>query len=382
MLTVLLRLFVLLIVFTSFNTHAAAINCQAHDCIAVIDAGSTGSRLHIYAYDLDAQKTPINIKEFWSKKIKPGIATIEANKTTIESYLGTLFSDAPVVDKIPVYFYATAGMRLLTKPKQDQYYGLLKDWFAHHAQWQLKSAKTISGQVEGLYGWLAVNYQLGLLSASTQPLVGVMDMGGASVQITFPLNQTEGVSRSDLQEFDVYGRHIKLFVHSFLGLGQTEVSNQYLDKSSCFAQDYELPSGLLASGDAYVCAKEVELLLNHVHRVDQIIQPVLLGNQVSDWYVTGGMAALAQSSPFKFTEHQFTSESILAQANAEVCQQNWSELNTKYANNEYIHAYCLFPAYYYALMVDSYGINPKLPIHYLKANQSLDWTLGAIFFKQ
>ena len=378
--TVLFRLFSLITLCTSFSSFAANINCQDQQCVAVVDAGSTGSRLHIYAYDIDSQKTPVNIKEMWGKKVRPGIATIDATQTTMDSYLEALFSEAPAAN-IPVYFYATAGMRLLTKPRQEQYYGLIKNWFNQHTQWQLKSAKTITGQAEGLYGWLAVNYQLGLLSSSTEPLVGVMDMGGASVQISFPLQQTAGINNPDLQEFDLYGRHIQLFVHSFLGLGQTEVTNQFLNISSCFARDYELPSGLLANGDAFLCEKEIGLLLNQVHRVDQLVQPVLEGNQINNWFVTGGIAALVQTSPFKFTDQQFTSDSVLTQGNTQVCQQSWSELNTQYANNEYIHAYCLFPAYYYALMVGSYGIDSKQPIHYLKPNQSSDWTLGAIFFK-
>lgn len=53
------------------------------------------------------------------KKIKPGIATIEANQATMDAYLTTLFSGAPE-ENLEVYFYATAGMRLLPQPKQHQ----------------------------------------------------------------------------------------------------------------------------------------------------------------------------------------------------------------------------------------------------------------------
>ena len=101
----------------AFTINAANANCQQQHCVAIVDAGSTGSRLHIYAYDLDKTNTAINIKELWSKKIKPGLATVDANQATLDAYLTTLFSSAPEAN-LPVYFYATAGMRLLPQPKQ------------------------------------------------------------------------------------------------------------------------------------------------------------------------------------------------------------------------------------------------------------------------
>ncbi|CEG61292.1 multidrug DMT transporter permease [Legionella micdadei] len=362
----------------SFAINAASTECQQHQCVAVVDAGSTGSRLHIYAYDTDLSNTPINIKELWSKKIKPGIATIESNQATVDAYLTILFSGAPE-GNLPVYFYATAGMRLLPAPKQKHFYNLVQNWFANQSQWQLKSSKTITGSEEGLYGWLAVNYKLGTLNTEGKNTVGTMDMGGASVQIAFPVERTDGIKATDIQQIDLYGRHLQLFVHSFLGLGQTEVTHQYLDATSCFANEYELPNGSAAEGEAATCKAEVASLLNGVHRVNQIVQPAIDANPISNWFVIGGMAELVQSPPFQFPTNQFTNESLLEQANTQVCHQPWSSLSSLYPGNEYLYGYCLFPAYYYALMVDGYGVPPQQPINYLTANQVGDWTLGVVF---
>ncbi|MBA2651283.1 MAG: multidrug DMT transporter permease [Tatlockia sp.] len=361
----------------SFTVSAESTDCQQHKCIAVIDGGSTGSRLHIYSYDVDQSQTAINIKELWSKKVKPGLSTLEPNQAAMNAYFKTLFTGAPKV-KIPVYLYATAGMRLLAQPKQQQVYGMVKNWFSTQPQWQLRAAKTITGTEEGLYAWLMINYQLGTLNSDNKPYVGVMDMGGASVQIMLPVENAESLNDSDLVQFNLYGRQRKLFVHSFLGLGQNEVTHQYLNSPSCFANDYELPNGLLANGDAYSCEREVSLLTNGVHRVNQLIQPVIAANPMNQWFVLGGMAELVQSKPLQFESKQFTNEALLEQANTQVCQQAWSGLNAQYNNNEYLYGYCLFPAYYYALIVEGYGIPANQTINYLPSNQAGDWSLGVV----
>jgi hypothetical protein len=305
------------------------------------------------------------------------LSTIEPNQETIDAYLTILFSGVPA-ENMPVYFYTTAGMRLLSQPKQRQVYNLVKNWFAVQSQWQLKAAKTITGAEEGVYGWLAVNYQLGTLNSLAKSSIGVMDMGGASVQIIFPVGKTEGLNGEDLKEVKLYGQPIQLFIHSFLGLGQTEVTHQYLDTSSCFANDYKMPTGKSAAGDAYVCEKRVASLLNDVHQVNRIVQPAITTNSVDSWYVLGGMAELVQSKPFQFEDQQFTNESLIEQANSQICQQPWSVLNAQYANDEFFYGYCLFPSYYYALMVDGYGIPPNKILNYITSNQGGDWTLGVV----
>lgn len=371
-------LFAFLALFTSFSVNAANDDCLQHQCMAVMDAGSTGTRLHIFSYDFDKSKTPINIKELWAKKVKPGLATLEPTPAAMDYYLSTLFVDAPTV-KMPAYFYATAGMRLLSQPKQRQLYDLVEKWFAKRPEWELKSAKTITGAEEGLYAWLVVNNQLGRLNSDDKGSVGVMDMGGASVQIVFPVEKTEGINNSDLVEIDLYGRHQKLFIHSFLGLGQTEVAHQYLDVASCFSNNYQLTDGLAAAGNANLCENEISHLINEVHRVSPLVQPVLTQNPVNNWYVLGGMAELAITKPFQFLDkRQFTNELLLDQANSLVCQQQWPNLIAQFPTNEYLYGYCLFPSYYYALMVEGYGIQAKQPINYLTSNQGGDWPLGVV----
>lgn len=376
--------FVSLFFFIFFlNTIAAADDlnpadtCRQHHCIAVVDAGSTGSRLHIYAFDRDENSNPVNINEVWSKKVKPGFATLAPSPEAINPYLTNLFSDAPS-QNMPLFFYATAGMRLLSTTKQAQYYRTLESWFAQQGQWQLVSAKTITGRNEGLYAWLAVNYQTGALTDASKPLSGVLDMGGASVQVALPISNDAGIEPNDLLEFDIYDRHIKLFSHSFLGLGQVVLTYQFLTSPECFANGYELPSGLPGEGDARTCESSVAKLINDVHGVDKIIKPVIANNQVYSWYALGGLPAMASEQSFHFKNNQLTGQKLLEEGDNQFCHQQWEDIQSHYQGHEYVYGYCLFPAYYYALMVDGYGLSSSNEVNYFPALKEADWTLGVV----
>lgn len=366
--------------FAVVDAYPEPASCTEHQCIAVVDAGSTGSRVHIFAYDLDETNSPSNIQEIWSKKIKPGLATIEANQNTIDAYLTILFSEAHL-QNIPVYFYATGGMRLISQTKQKLYYKEIQNWFNQQSAWKLIEAKTIPGNDEALYDWLSVNYHLGTLkSSSIEEPIGVMDIGGASVQVVFPITQNSETNKSSHIELDLYGKHINLFVHSFLGLGQNEMAHQLLDTNSCFSDGYPLPDGNIGQGDALTCQQEVSSLINRVHKVQNEIQPILATNHISKWYAIGGLANLAESAPFKFQNNQVTNQDLLQQANHLICHQKWEELSNQFPNNEYIESFCLLPAFYYALMVDGYGISANQPVNYIPSAKSLDWTLGVVLY--
>lgn len=371
--------FISCLVFISANGYTETKSCKEHQCIAVIDAGSTGSRVHIFSYDLDETNTPVNITELWSKKTKPGFATIEANHNTIDAYMTILLAGAPV-QQMPVYFYATAGMRLIPQAKQKLYYQNLRNWFNNQSNWQLVDAKTITGDDEALYDWLSVNYHLGTLKSASQKPVGVLDIGGASTQIAFPLQNgaSQNLGKGTQVELNLYGQHIHLFVHSFLGLGQNEMTHQLLDSASCFANNYPLPDGETGVGNAHECAEEISALINGVHKANLIVQPVLTNNPVSSWYAIGGIANLAESKPFQFPNSQLTTQDFLQQANNLACHQQWEELSNQFPDNEYLDAYCLLPAFYYSLTVDGYGLSPHQTVNYVPSAQNLDWTMGVV----
>lgn len=376
------RIVVLLLSLVSYLSSVEAYSstsqtCQKQSCVAVVDAGSTGTRVHIYAFDRNQDKKAVNIKEIWYKKINPGFASIDPSPEAINNYLNILFSQTPETN-IPVFFYATAGMRLLPEPKQGLFYNGLKQWFANHNEWQLQEARTITGKEEGVLAWLSVNHQLKQSKGESSSNVGVMDMGGASVQIVFPVQDDDFINPDDITTVELNGQQVKLFVHSFLGLGQTVFAYQFLDVKSCYPNQYKLPSGLIGEGDAETCQSDVTKLINVIHEVNNVTQPALAQNSPEQWFVLGGISYLVNDKPFHFKSTQFTSQDLFEQGNIEVCSKSWNDLLTENQGHADIHNYCLFPSYYYALLVNGYGINPEQPINLLPSKNSSDWTLGVV----
>lgn len=360
----------------AFTKDILSSGCKNQYCVAVIDAGSSGSRLHIYSYSLDNQKNPTEIIEQWVKKIKPGFANIGMTQAEVDSYLTSLFVDASVSD-IPVYFYATAGMRLLSAPKQQTLYTYLQNWFNRHPSWHLQAAKTLTGKQEGIYGWLTVNYQVGALDKPLKKMIGMMDMGGASVEIVFPIADRKMVADADSATIKVRGKEVTLYSHSFLGLGQTELSHQFLDNPACFSHGYLMPEEEKGEGNAYFCQSNISVLVNSVHHVKSVVGRLIHLNNVSQWYVMGGVVDMLHSIPFQHLESTFTNRWLLDYANQNLCQQDWQYLQTLYPTDDYLYGYCLFASYYYALMVHGYSFDASMPIHYFDGTNP-DWTMGVV----
>ncbi|MCC5792486.1 MAG: multidrug DMT transporter permease [Legionellaceae bacterium] len=349
--------------------------CNPEQCMLVVDAGSSGTRIHLYQYQLHKASQNIQVTTLWSKKIRPGLTQIQANPDSVDAYLLALTRTLPE-QNIPLYFYATAGMRMLPEAEQQAYFRLIQDWFSQYYSGPVRSLKTIGGQEEGLYGWLSVNQQLGLLGKSREHQAGVLDMGGASVQLVFPSDT--GASTYTLRFFD---QVIALKSYSFLGLGQNEMQRQYLENAACYAQEYAMANGEKAHGNAHECVDSLTQLINGVHNVHDKLVPDLSAMHQKRWVAMGSINYTAQAEPLHYTEAHLTLAGLLEAAQQKICSQDWSGLKQQYPSDHYLEYLCLFPSYYYALVVNGYGLSPEQWIEQLPAEASDDWTIGVVVYE-
>ena len=122
--------------------------------------------------------------------------------------------------------------------------------------------QVISGETEGLYGWIATNYLLGGFDDAQihehgkgHHTYGFLDMGGASAQIAFAPNATEAEKHADdlkLVRFrNINGRpdEYKVFVTTWLEFGVHEARRRYVESlKEKYGSTQELPDPCLPKG--------------------------------------------------------------------------------------------------------------------------------------
>lgn len=182
----------------------------AQEKIAIIDAGSSGSRLYVYSVTKDSVYLlfPKNQKEITASKGR-ALSTVPAIKDSVEQYIKTMTGKYHEHSKnIPLYVLATAGMRLEDENKANNIYEFIKELKVCN-KYDIKNAMTISGRYEALYAWISLNYKKGNLgfsiSTSQKPLtftssnaVGIIEIGGASIQFAYLAERPNTISQDHI----------------------------------------------------------------------------------------------------------------------------------------------------------------------------------------
>jgi len=252
----------------------------------MIDAGSTGSRVHVYEFTMQSSGALKLIDELFvqvrmkivpivffvyltsirlvhtltrhnyliqSAQVKPGLSSFKDDgniDASVAKSLGPLIEDAQkrvpsqLHSSTPIFMFATAGLRLLDTEKQDI---ILKS-----ARQVLNKSgflvgggdggvEIIDGKREGVFGWMTVNFLLKNFETSSSTTTGIMDMGGASTQIVYEVSDSQfaSIAPEDRHEMFFGGKKHKLYVHSHLGYGLMEAGKKILagdiEKGECIS---------------------------------------------------------------------------------------------------------------------------------------------------
>lgn len=232
----------------------------------ILDAGSSGTRLHVYRWKDPAkalhdaspeelQSLPkLHTDKDWTKKIRPGVSTFgdrpdEVGPDHLEELVKHALKVVPK-DKVkdtPIFLMATAGVRLLPQLQQKALLTEVCSYLKHNTDFALPDCdlhiQVIKGETEGLYGWIASNYLLGGFDrpelhrhGKGHHTYGFLDMGGASAQIAFAPNSTEAEKHWDdlkllrMRTLDGRASEYKVFTATWLGFGVNQARKDYIAK--------------------------------------------------------------------------------------------------------------------------------------------------------
>lgn len=192
----------------------------------MLDAGSTGSRIHIYKFRADTRTAQLVLDSEVFRHLEPGLSSFKDDPAQGAQSLVPLLDVA--VKTVPAHLHkttpinlkATAGLRLLSAAKADALLeavrGLLKSYPFYYDQ--SDAVEIMGGDDEGLFGWVTINYLRNSLHAPPERTAAVLDLGGGSTQIALSV-PPQGAGGSSLKVTSVMGQEHHMYVYSHLGYG-------------------------------------------------------------------------------------------------------------------------------------------------------------------
>ena len=201
----------------------------------MIDAGSTGSRIHVYKFNNCGPSPTYEYETFVQKH--PGLSAFagrpEEAAQSLDSLLDVAMRTVPEQLRrcTPVAVKATAGLRLLGAEPAGEILDAVRRRLSSAYPFPLASQDPVAimdGRDEGVFAWVTANYLMDTIRADspkTAAPYAVLDLGGASTQIVLEpvfdaaTDMHEGDHKYELRFGGPAGKTHVLYQHSYLGYG-------------------------------------------------------------------------------------------------------------------------------------------------------------------
>jgi len=367
--------------------------------VAVVDAGSSGSRLYLYCVTRSANTSEIeDMLQFESDA--PALSSFKGNEAELgEKGLKPLFQqliDFLLKNKIPksdveVDILATAGMRLLESTEQRAIFDRARNYIKDLSLTP-DYLETIPGEMEGVYSWVDVNYLLGNFRVR-QPTVGIIEIGGASAQIAF--ETSEMVINNEA--IDIQGKTYHILAQSFLGLGRNEARKRMIEipggvsgtvKNPCYPQgltvdDQKAKTKDLTGDFVYsACVRNYETVLskfgfrslrNLIESGQKSFAAVGTGNPVGTFWGLLEAWKVASTDPFEILEQEVAN-----------CVRPWTEIAAKYGNAAFNKTQCADSVLLTTFLYGEGGLGLRrgsVTSYKTIRSRSPTWTRGVVVLK-
>lgn len=248
----------------------------------------------------------------------------------------------------------------------------------------------------GIFGWISLNYLLGRLEYPTKTF-GMLDLGGASLQIAFEPVVNDDSKRFTLKTIKLLTKHGKvltyeIFVKTFLGYGTTEIRKKYISRI-LESEDPCLLNGssvrlaekeIRGLGNFEQCLKDTNILLEkEISLTPEIDHAKQQFYGVSEfWYSTDDLFHLQgnydYSSFYNLSQRycSFKFEAVKSQLDSKKLSHKLDEDRIKHQ--------CFKSAYIINLLHHGFGFpvsGESFKSVHNSGNQPVTWTIGALLFE-
>ncbi|EST06484.1 Nucleoside phosphatase GDA1/CD39 [Kalmanozyma brasiliensis GHG001] len=239
----------------------------------MIDAGSTGSRIHVYRFNYCAEAPELEDEYF--EMLQGGLSNYGTNPAGAADSLRPLLKSALArVPKslqkcAPVAVKATAGLRLLPGQQANDVIKAVRTMLEKEYPFPIADGKNVDGtkaskgveimegKDEGVFAWITVNYLLNRIGSSagkTLETAAVMDLGGGSTQIVFEpkfASAVQGMQPGEhVYKLDAFGAQpYTLYQNSYLGYGLMQ-ARMSINSIAAFTYSLAHPGAVL-TGSAH-----------------------------------------------------------------------------------------------------------------------------------
>lgn len=378
----------------------------------MIDAGSTGSRIHTYTFQTQGTGELKLLGEDFLP-IKPGLSAFKDSPSKAAASLEPLLQRAKKIvptaahASTPIVLRATAGLRMVGEDVANDILAEVRTYL-RSSGFRFESddwATILGGNDESLYTWITVNY---LLNRAADNTVGTLEMGGGSSQAAFVPREVKAPSANcttPSEKMDYKDRHMDLYAVSHLNFGLQKAraiafeafqANGQLGDNPCVNKGkpviFEIPFdeagnsvSLTGAGDYQSCRALIDTVvvkpaLQECHcdvcTYHGAAQPHPIPEYVAIAFYLGRTVAIGLQTPLTVKD--------IREKGEEVCALTVDEVKSKYpaVPNGDATDLCMDLAFIVSHLEIGHGLMENLHIKLMVLDKidgvELGWSLGAM----
>ncbi|CAI9090697.1 OLC1v1025521C1 [Oldenlandia corymbosa var. corymbosa] len=379
----------------------------------IFDAGSTGSRVHVFHFDKNMDLVKIGQDFEFFEAIKPGLSSYADDPNAAAASLEPLLQQAEAIvpkelqPTTPIKVGATAGLRLLKGDTAEKILEAVRTLIQSESSLKYKAewVNVLEGTQEATSFWVAINYLVGTAGLEYSKTYGTVDLGGGSVQMTYAVPEASDISigkKKYVQEILIRGTTYHLYAHSYLryGLlaGRAEVLKVSINTSHpCIPYGYQgtyTYNGKVYEASALPTGANIKICRAFVLNALKVDAPCEHQACTFNGVWNGGGGAGQKNLYVSSFFYDIAREIGIIDPNAPsgfarpvdfntaakiACRTKYSDIATRFPNVEerdrpYI---CLDLVYQYSLLVDGFGLSPYRKITLVNKIKYKDSLFGA-----